>query len=548
MIVVRNSLKLATRLVRPTLLRGSLKRPFFNTLKKNIEEKKKAAEKLMNAEGKFNGEENDEYTNFLELKEKLAEGKAKFIKEIGVIDNENFITTIQAYRNTNLIDKQFYDIILKEMMNRVTSFGDEEFVVLLKEICKMPYKITNPRFIERRLSEILKSGFSFIGDDLLDGVNVLCLSGQQTSREFLKEVIDYYNGLYSKLPEETKLTVLRNGLCLHGATIADIPKTWLAKLTNIDTMKEFAISVEIIKKLNDLNQSSMIPNAYKEKVAKFAKSKTASNVPQYLKLIEAVDITQSASIASVIKDFVLFLDNKFEELNFMPMIAGLESLVRLLDKYPGLTSSYTAELSKLNQSLLSYINSQKDMMSLEEFAKILTVHTRLAKDVGSFSTEDTNLIMGALQEANTLISEELSTEAIVSYLRTLTRIVGSPYGKKLAKIPEFTSSLTGIFNSFTIHRYSEQLYMQVLETSVLLSKQCLDLGILTKFEAGSLLQPVISKARNIQLTSFDNFVRIMSTIDESIELVGSADSRGLLLEKERILEKYKGQNRRTEAK
>lgn len=483
----------------------------------------------------------DSYSQYLEEKEDIERQRSKLILEIPHLNNPQLLNLVRRLAKYHMMDHQLFILLEKTLMNRLGDFEDNSLKELVKELCfQAPaFKFRDFLFLEKRIEVCLENSTKYNINEWLPLLAAIAVSGQPVSGNFSKMITDKFALHLSSLTEEDKLSLLGIVVLTNQGKPDDIPKQLLAKLGKILTTQEFVSSVPIVRRLYEQHNSHLVPDEYKQKVIHFIEKTENNTITLQANIVELCDLLQLGNLGTEIKKLVLYCQDNFTSLSFSNLTRALGLVIKYSKKNPEVVIQYLPNLMELQNDLANYIIENGSSANLSELFQLGKSYCEVTQLLKIENPDHRKAVMVILKEGAELLAEEKDPSKYLSFLGLIENLLESPHKTYLLKGNEILEFLTNGLESWSTLRSSDTMYLSLLATAFPTISQVYKSKSLTPTQISKLIDPIMTKATSVKLTSFEKFVGCMTWLDQYSDLVGLPANRTIVLVKEQLLDKYK---------
>lgn len=483
----------------------------------------------------------DSYSSYLEQKEDIERQRPKLFLEIPHLSNPQLLKTVRRLTKYHMMDAHFFILLEKTLMNRLSDLEDNHLKDLLIELCLQSpaFKFNDFLFLEKRIDACLGEATKFNIAEWIPLLHIIAISNQQVSSNFGNMIWQYFSLHQNTISEEEKLALLSTVVLSNQGKPDQIPKELLSKLTRINTTAEFVASVPIVKHLVEQHNSHLIPEQYTEKVMQFIERSESNTLTLQSNIVELCDLLRLGNIGQELKKLVIYCQENFSSLSFSNLTRALDLVIKFTKKNPSVLNQVISNLMELQNDLATYILENGSSASFSELLKLGKIYCEIAQVLKVENPEHRKSILVLLKEGADLFTEEKDPNKLVAFLHLINDLLASSYRNYLLKGNEIVDCLTQILESGSTLKFNDMSYLNLLSNLYPSFTQVYKSRTLSSSELTKLLDPTISKALSVKMTSFERFVNCLTLLDQYADFIGSPQNRSTLLVKEQLLDLYK---------
>jgi hypothetical protein len=487
------------------------------------------------------GYNEESYSQYLEEKEDIERQRSKYLLEIPHLSNIQLFKLVRRLAKYNMMDNQFFILLEKTMMNRLSDLEDAHMKNLLTELCLQApsFKFKDFLFLEKRIEQCLENSNKFTIGEWIPVLHTIAVTNQNVSPNFSNMVWENMASHSKNLTEEEILMLLSTVVLTNQAKPDQIPKELLSKLTRITTTAEFVASISIVKHLIDQHNSHLIPEDYKKKVLQFIENSGHNTITLQASIVEICDLLKLGNLGQELKKLVIYCQENFANLSFSNLTRALEIVIKFSKQNPSALNQFLSNLMELQNDLANYILENGSSANLTELLQLGKAFCDVSALLKVENPEHRKSVLVLVKEGGDLLSEEKDPLKIVTFLHLIGALLESPYKNYLLKGNEILEVLIAVLEGGSTLKFTDKAYLSLLTTFYKPFTQLYKSRNLASSEISRLVNPIMNKATSVKLTSFERFVTCLTLLDQYSDMIGSPNNRSILLVKEQLLDRYR---------
>lgn len=487
---------------------------------------------------KLNFDEDDE--DFEENYEKLKELRSMTAENILTHDVTEFQKLIKMYSGMGLVDQELHSAFEKWMVERREETPDFTFLVLCEKTLAMGFKPAQPFFYEKTLGELLKESGTISADRVIGCLDIIDSSTNMDqpspfSRRFMQDLEKMVNPIYSKLSNESQISLLK--IALHSKkSIKEIPEKWTNVLTKITSTKHLMDCEPILILMFDLGMDTHIPDELLQRIETLALSENNSLRIQLL-ILNLLDrkFKSGSGDKNILEDQLLKIINRvitdYQDIYFGSLVYYLDFSFNFVKSRSLNYRKFQGSIEDSLAMLVDYFEEGSEIFNLDEVFQILTLYQKgnnilMVQVPKNYDKLLSCLITGAK------LSQEKDMSDRIAYLRILNRFLESNNYIGLLDHERTKELMVELVKTLTSKQVNFEEFMEICTQITQLNKSADDDAI-ESFDIEHLYLLFSQQSLNLKFKSYEELVKVLTMLEFMAEDVPRVEDT-----KEQLLQKF----------